>query len=136
MKDKVVLSAWITGLLLLISMLWILSGPLQTNYLLRTVNNVFINNNDSRRLSGYVRQKAPGAGLLGYWFSMHNSENKMFVFTVFQDGILVPVGAIVSANGLVEELIPLSAHATQIFDRLPERILQIYVSRIEEGGRE
>jgi hypothetical protein len=135
MKDKVILFAWITGLLLLISMLWILTGPLQTNYLLRTVNNVFTNNNDTRRLSAYVRQKVPRAGLFGYWFSMHNSQDKMFVFTVFQDGILIPIGAVVSANGTVEEIMPLSAHAVQTFSRLPDSILQIYVSRIE-GDRE
>jgi hypothetical protein len=140
MRDNIILLTWIIGFLLLISMLWILTGPLQTNYLLRTVNNVFINNNDSRRLSGYVRQKAPKAGLLGYWFSMHNSQNKIFVFTVFQDGMLAPIGAIVSPDGTVEEMMPLSAHAVQIFNRLPDSILQIYVSRIEvssmQGGRE
>jgi len=135
MRDKAVLFGWIAGLLLLLSLIWIITQPLQTYYLLRTVNSVFINNNDSRRLSSHIRHKNTNAGLLGYWFSMRNSDNQMFVFTVFQNGILVPLGAIVSANGTIEEVIPLSAHAVQAFDALPESILQMYVSRIENAAR-
>jgi len=135
MKDKAILLTWIIGLLLLFSIFWILTEPLQTNYLLRTVNNILNNNNDSRRLSAYIRQKPQRAGLFGYWFSMHQSENRMFVFAFFNNGILIPIGAVVSANGIVDEMIPLSAHAVQIFDKLSGSILQMYVSRIE-GERE
>lgn len=131
LKDKAVLLGWIAGLLLLISLLWIFAAPLQTYYLLRTVNSLFIGNNDSRRVSAHIPQKQGKAGLLGYWFSMYNSEDKMLVFMVFQDGIMIPLGAIVSANGRVEEIIPLSAHAVQAFDALPQSILQMYTVRIE-----
>jgi hypothetical protein len=131
MKDKAILLGWITGLLLFISMLWIFTQPLQTNYLLRSINNVFINNNDSRRLSAFYQQKSANAGILGYWYSMYNSTDKMFVFAAFQDGILIPLGAIVTDKGSVDEVIPLSAHAVQIFNTLPNSILQMYVSRIE-----
>ena len=135
MKDKAILLAWIAGLLLLISLLWILTSPIQTNYLLRTINNVFISDNDSRRLSSYLRQKESKPGLLGYWFSMSNTANQMFVFAVFQNGILVPLGAIVSEEGTVEEVIPLSAHARQVFGELPDSILKLYISRIEKGAQ-
>ena len=136
LKDKLILLAWITGLLLLISCLWILTLPLQTNYLLRTVNNVLTDNNDSRRLSVYIAGKGSNPGLFGYWYSMHNSSDLMFVFTVFQNGILVPLGAVVSANGNVLELIPLSEHSVQIFDRLPQSVIQMYVRRIEGSAME
>jgi len=133
-KDKTIFLGWITGLLALIALLWILTQPLQTYYLLRTVNNVFIASSDSRRLTAYAGQKEK-AGLLGYWYSMYNYDGKMFVFAVFRDGILIPLGAIVSANGKVEEIIPLSAHAVQTFDSLSESILKIYVTRIEAAAR-
>ena len=139
MKDKAILLAWIAGLLLLISLLWILTQPLQTNYLLRTINNVLSNNSDSRRLSSFLRKKAEEPGLFGYWYSLNNSTDQMFVFTVFQNGILIPLGAIVSDNGAVKEIIPLSAHAKQTFAALPGSILQMYVNRIEgtsHGGEE
>ncbi|MCL2442442.1 MAG: hypothetical protein FWD13_03140 [Treponema sp.] len=135
LKDRGILLAWITGLLLLISLIWILTQPLHTNNLMRTVNNVLINNNDSRRLSAFIKQKAGKANLLGYWYSINNSSDKMFVFTFFQDGVLVPLGAIVAANGTVEEIIPLSAHAVQVFSALPESILQMYINRIEATAR-
>ena len=135
-KDKAILFGWITGLLIIISLIWNFSQPLQTYYLLRTVNNVFINNDDSRRVSAFLPKKSRKAGLLGYWYTMHNSQDQMFVFAVFKDGILVPLGAVVSANMSVREIIPLSAHAVQIFDSLPQSILQIYIRRIESMAGE
>jgi len=130
-KDKILLFGWIVGLLTVISLIWNFSQPVQAYYLQRTVNNVFINNDDSRRLASYIQNKTGKADLLGFWFSMHNSTDMMFVFSILQDGILVPLGAIVSDNGTLREIIPLSAHAVQIFDNLPESILQMYVNRIE-----
>jgi len=133
MKDKAILLGWITGLLLLISVLWISVQSVHAFNVLRAVNGVFINNDDSRRVSKYIHVKAGKAELLGYWYSM-NSTDKMFVFTVFKDGILVPLGAIVSSDGTVSEILPLSAHAVQIFEGLPKSILKMYTGRIEEAA--
>jgi hypothetical protein len=135
MKDKAILLGWIAGLLLLISVLWISTQSAVAFNLMRTVNNVLINNDDSRRVSEFVKTKAGKTEALGYWYKMYNSTNKMFVFTAFQDGILVPLGAIVSPNGDVGEILPLSAHAVQIFDTMPKSILQMYVNRIEDAAR-
>jgi len=135
LKDRLILFGWIAGLLILTSLIWISSRQLQANYLLRSVNNVLLNSDDSRRLSAYIPDKPGKAGLLGYWYSMRNSSDTMFVFTIFQDGILVPFGAIVSDNGSVSEVIPLSAHAVQAFDNLPRSIVQMYVTRIEAVAR-
>jgi hypothetical protein len=131
LKDKAILLGWIFGLLMIISVIWIISQPAHAFNLLRTVNNVFINNNDSRRISKYIPIKRGKANPLGYLYSMYNSSEFFFVFTVFQDGILVPLGAVISDNGSVEEIIPLSAHAVQIFDKIPISILQIHIRRIE-----
>jgi len=132
LKDKAILLGWIMGLLLLISLLIIFTVPVQTYYLLRNINNVFINNNDTRRLTAHIHQKPGKAEPFGYWFSMLNSEKRMFVFSFFKDGILIPLGAVVSADGAVEEVIPLSAHAVQAFESLPESLIQMYVRRIEK----
>ena len=132
LKDKAILLGWIMGLLLLISLLIIFTVPVQTYYLLRNINNVFINNNDTRRLTAHIKQKPGKAEPFGYWFSMLNSEKRMFVFSFFKDGILIPLGAVVSDDGAVEEVIPLSAHAVQAFEVLPESLIQMYVRRIEK----
>jgi len=134
LRDKAVLLGWIAGVLMLISLIWILSQPLQAHYLLKAINYVFINNNDERRVINYIQKKPGKTGLMGYWYSMYNTNDNMFVFTVFKDGILVPFGAIVSDNGNVQEIIPLSAHAVQIFDNLSQSILQMYVRRIEAAA--
>jgi hypothetical protein len=134
LKDKAILSGWIAGLLLLISIIWIVSQTMQANFLMRSINNVLINNNDSRRVLAFIQKNPVKPGLLGYWYSINNSTNQMFVFTVFKDGILVPLGAIVSSDNEVEEVIPLSSHAVQIFDNIPQRVLQVYITRIESMG--
>ena len=136
LKDKIILFSWIAGLLIIISLFWILTQGVQTRYLLRTVNNVFINNDDPRRVSAFIPKKSGNAGstdLMGYWYSLSNSQDLFFVFTVFQDGILIPLGAVVS-SGFVIDVIPLSAHAEQVFSKIPQSILQMYIRRIEMEG--
>jgi len=134
MKDKAILLGWAAGLLMLISILWILTQQVQAFYLLRTINNVLTTNNDSRIVTRSLQTKAGKAETLGYWYLMYNSTDKMFVFTVFQDGILIPLGAIVSSNGTVDEILPLSAHAVQIFNTMPKSVLQTYIKRIEDAA--
>jgi len=134
MKDKLILLGWIAGLLLLISVIWFFVQPALTFNLMRTVNNVLINNNDPRRVSSYLQTKSGKAEIFGYWYTIYNSTNKLFVFTTFRDGILVPLGAVVSSNGAVSEIMPLSAHAAQIFDAMPKSVLQMYVDRIEDAA--
>lgn len=135
LKDKAILFGWIAGLLTIISVIWIFFAPVQSRYLLRTVNNVFINNNDSRRVAAIIPNRKGKADIMGYWYAMNNSTDKMFVFTVFQDGILIPLGAIISENNIVTEVIPLSAHAEQVYDNLIQNILNIYIARIEEAAK-
>jgi hypothetical protein len=134
MKDKLILFGWIAGLLLLASVILFFSQPALAFNLMRSVNNVFIHNNDSRRLSAYLPAKTGKAEVFGYWYTMYNSANKMFVFTTFQDGILVPLGAVVTPHGDVDEVLPLSAHAEQIFDAMPKSVLQMYIYRIQDAA--
>jgi len=131
-REKAVILCWITLLLIIISVIFIFSNTLLTTHLLKSINNVFINNDDSRRASEFLHKKTDKTGLLGYWYSMRNSTNQLFVFTLFQNGILVPLGAEVSSDGNVKEIIPLSAHAVQIYDNIPNSILNIYISKIEK----
>ena len=132
LRFKALYTGWILGLLLLISLFWIFSQRPQMYNLMRTVNNVFINNNDSRRITSHLQVKNQGSGILGYWYFINYSSDKLFVFTLFRDGILLPLGAVVSADGIVNEVIPLSAHAEQVFDDIPESILKMYIKRIED----
>jgi hypothetical protein len=131
MKDKAIIFGWVVGLLFLLSLLWILSQPLQKYYLLRSINSVLISNGDPRRISEYKGFNNEKTGLFGYWFLIYDSNDKMFAFAAFQDGILVPLGAVVSSDGSVGDIIPLSAHAEQAVGKLPMSVLQAYITRIE-----
>jgi len=138
-KDKAVLFAWIIGLLLLLSILWFFTQPVQSSYLMKSANNVLNNNNHIRneqqlRLSQSISIKSDKSSLFGYWYSIYNSTEIMFIFPVFRDGVLVPLGAIISDEGKVDEILPLSAHAVHIFNALPDSVLQMYTARIESAA--
>jgi len=133
-KDIAILSGWIAGLLFLIALIWILTQPLQAYHLLRAVNGSLTASGDSHRVTRYINQGGKRADIFGYWYSMYDSTDKMFVFSVFQDGILVPLGAVVSDNGSVDDVIPLSAHAIQVFEKIPKSIINMYTARIEAAS--
>jgi hypothetical protein len=134
LKDKAILLGWVAGIFIIISIIWSGTQRIQTHNILRAVNNVFINNDDSRRLSAYIPVNTDKAEMMGYWYSFYDSKEMMFVFNFFLDGILIPLGAVVSVDGNVIEVIPLSAHAVQVFNDLPQNILQIYIKRIEAAS--
>jgi hypothetical protein len=139
-KNKAVSFCWIAGLLILIALLWILTQPLMARYLLRTVNRAFISTGQPHRIASYLAQNRENSSLFGYWYSMANTQDRMFVSALIRDGILVPLGVIVSPEGDVKEMVPLSAHAVQIMDELPDKIQQMHSARIEavvknNGGR-
>jgi hypothetical protein len=134
-RDRAILGGWIAGFLIVCALIWNLTRPLQTRYLLRTVNRVFIDIGDSRRISSPLARQGGKPVPMGYWFSMLESADRMFVFGVMQDGILIPCGAIVSLEGKVKEIIPLSGHARQILHTFPAGIMGLYIRRIEAAGR-
>ena len=135
-KSNLTIICWITGLLLIISVFLIITQSVNEKYLMRTANNIFISREDPRRIIEFTAQNKKNSGgvdLMGYWYNLFNSQDKFFIFTVIQDGILIPLGAVVS-NGYVIEVIPLSAHAEQIYDNLPQSILDMYIRRIENSA--
>ena len=134
-KDSAVFFGWIAGLLIIISLAWFLTQSVQSRNLLRTVNRMFVTTGQPHRLASHLTMNAKNSFLLGYWFTMHNSTDRMFVFAPVRDGILVPLGARVTANGEVEEIIPLSSHAMQTMENLPKSVLQMYIVRIESAAK-
>jgi len=133
-KDKAILTGWILGLLLFICLLWVLTQPLQSHYLLRSVNKIFSAAGDSRVLRAPLTKNMEKPPLFGYWYSMVNTTDRLFVFAFFQDGILVPFGATVSSNGKVEDVTPLGAHARKKAESISENVMRLYTRRIETAS--
>ncbi|MDR2477913.1 MAG: hypothetical protein LBD48_01220 [Treponema sp.] len=131
LKDRAFFGGWIAGLVIIGALVWSLTQPLRTNHMLRAVNKMFAVSGDQRRLAAPRPGLSAGTLPLGRWYSFLESKSLLLVFTIMRDGILVPCGAQVSPEGIVEEIIPLGVHARQVFDRLPNGLVQIYVSRIE-----
>jgi hypothetical protein len=134
-KNKAISFCWIACLLILIALLWILTQPLMAYYLLRTVNRTFIKTGQPYRIASSLAQNRENSSLWGYWYSLANTQDSIIVFAFMRDGILVPLGGIVSPEGDVKEMIPLSAHAAQVMDELPINIQQMYVARIEKDAK-
>jgi hypothetical protein len=55
----------------------------------------------------------------------------MLIFPLLSGEAALPVGALLDGQGKVDRLIPLGNHGRQIFDRVPQGILKIYIHRIE-----
>ena len=134
-KDKLILAAWLFGLLAIITMLWVLTQPVQARAIQHVVNRTFTVNGDARQLSAHISRPANKYATLGYWFSVSNSEDLFFIFGIMHDGILIPCGAEVGTDGKVREIIPLNSHAKQSFANLPASVVQMHKSRIEAGKK-
>jgi hypothetical protein len=89
-KARLVFLVWITGLFAALALLWFLTQPVQQRCLLRAVNSVFIAAGDQRRIISPAA--APNGGPPGFWYSMMDSKDRLFVFGIIQDGILIPCG--------------------------------------------
>ncbi|MDR2433530.1 MAG: hypothetical protein LBD47_03050 [Treponema sp.] len=134
LKDRAIFLAWIAGILLAGMLLWSLTQSFQARGLLRAVNKMFISLDDSRRLSAPLGRRPISTNPMGVWYSMLDPEANMFVFAIMWDGILIPCGALVSPEGKVAELLPLTEYARRLLDRLPQSVVQMYVRRVEAAA--
>ena len=133
-KDRSLLLAWIAGFMIIGSLVWLLSRPLLTSYLMRSVNQSMAANGIAMHLSTAKSVPPPKQAPMGLWYSVDNSQNLFFVFTIFQDGILSVCGAGLTPENTVTEIIPLSAHARQVFSQISPGVIKLYKSRIENAA--
>ena len=129
-KNAGILAGWIGGILIIGGLFWFLTQPLRANFLMRAVNQVFLRTGTAHRLAAAIPPGKSGRPV-GSWYALANSPDRAVVFSVMADGVLVSFAAIVSEEGTVDALIPLSGHAVQIMDRIPGSALRPYIRRIE-----
>jgi hypothetical protein len=129
---------WIGGLLLIGGLCWLLSAPLRSRLLMKSVNRIFIRAGDSRRLDAAVppSELNPSASRIGFWYGMAFSGegNRAVVFTMTAEGAFFPCLAEINREGKVEEILPLSGHGERVFQGLSPGSIQIYIRRIEGAG--
>jgi len=131
LKDRAILAGWIVGLVLVASLAWSLTFGFRLNVLMRAANRALVAVEDTRRLSEPLPRAFQTREFLGGWYTVAGSDSLFLVFAIMRDGILVPHGAEVSAEGRVLEMVPLGYHARQVADRLPRGLVDVYARRIE-----
>ena len=133
-KDVLIFCAWIASMLLIISLCWFLTRSLRVNLLQSSVNRVFIENGDTRRIlrpdPRDTSVQLPSQIGKGMWFSM-NDGNRVLVFSLIADGIFIPCAAIVDNEGKLQELIPLTSSGNKMLNRISPGIINLYARRIE-----
>jgi hypothetical protein len=131
-----IFAGWIAVLVLAGSFLWGFTQPVRNRILLTSVNRVLAAGTtiEDLRLEQPVSPwRMPGrASQVGTWYTT-TAKAWAVVFPLMTDGIFSPVLGVISAEGTVEALIPLSNHAAAVFSRLPRGALQVYIRRIEAG---
>ena len=135
LKDRGILLGWIIGLVLIASLSWSLSYPFRAAGLMRSTNRILISQDDERRLAAPLSQQFAMPATLGCWYRLANSNSLFFVFAILRDGILIPCGVEISDRGEAVALVPLGSHALKVFDRIPQGLVQVYVSRIESAAK-
>jgi hypothetical protein len=134
LKDRSLFIGWIAGLVILGVLVWTLSRSFLTNDLMRSVNRSMEADGNAMRVS--VTKSLPPFkhAPLGIWYSIRGSNDLLFVFTVFQNGVLSVYGARLTPEYRISEIIPVSAHSRQTFTRLSPGIIEIFTRRIESAA--
>jgi hypothetical protein len=124
---------WVAGLFLVGALGWIFTQPVRTRMLIRSVNRVLADSGEDLRLDAPISPWGmPGRAMQGgSWFTTLDGEDRGIVFPIMSGGIMVSFLGIISPEGTLRSLIPLSRHAEKMWDRLPPEYLRIYVNRIE-----
>jgi hypothetical protein len=127
--------AWIGGIILLGGLLWFFTQPVRNRALIRSVNRILAASEAPWRLEAALSPWGmPGrASQLGTWVTLDDPEVRGVVFPVISDGLLSSCLAVLSPQGQVEALIPLSGHARRTLDSISPGALGIYVRRVEAG---
>ena len=128
LKDTAIFFGWIAGIIIIAGLSWALTQPIRNRFLIRSVNRVLEQSGDSYRL-GELAPLGRSGSLMGTWYTME--EKKAYVFSFIGEGTFFPCAAIITAEGRVEEFIPLSSHGERILSRISPGILKLYARRIE-----
>ena len=142
-KDTLISITWIGGLVLIGGLSWYLTRPLRTNFLMNSIDQALISMGDSRRLEAAVNPENRGTfgplnfgplSTKGHWFSLRGEEDRLLFFTLISDVTFLPCAAILSPEGKVKEIIPLSSRGESALNYVSPVIVRLYIRRIEGGS--
>jgi hypothetical protein len=128
-------AVWIGGLILTGILLWGLTGSLRSQIVAASANKVLERSGISHRLDKATGALGkPGRAMqMGSWFTLRNAGGRAVVFPLMTGPNAAAAMALLSPEGKVESLVPLSTGAIQLFERLPAGVVQLYIRRAEEA---
>jgi hypothetical protein len=134
LRDLGILLGWIAALILAGGLLWVLTQPVRTGLLLRAANRVLAFTQEPYRLESVIPPwGVSGRGSqLGVWYTLVNAEGRGVIFPVIINGSSVSFLAILSPEGSVDSLVPLSGNSVKAFTELSPAVRGMYIRRIEE----
>jgi hypothetical protein len=134
-KNTGIVLAWIAGSLFFGWLLFFLTRSLQGDMFIQAVNKTLSQTEETRR----VEKNLLGRTSLGNWHRFVGAngevEGKALLFSIFDNGIMVPCIAFVPAGGENAgkiEILPLNNHARAVFPHIHQGELDIYRRRIEK----
>jgi hypothetical protein len=130
-KDKLIFLGWIAGLVLVISLIWSFSFPYRATRLMRSANRALAAIEDKRQISAILPRQHARPALLGCWYSLKESDSIFYIFVIMREGVFVPCGVEINKDGKAVDIVPLGGHARQVFIRIPQGLVQVYIQRIE-----
>jgi hypothetical protein len=131
-KELGVLGGWLLGILLLGGLVWYGTQDARIRRMIRSVNMVLEAREDPRRLQAPLFPRLIPEQ--GSWFSLIGTQGKAVVFSVIAKGTFLPFAAMISPEGEVEELIPLTGNSIRMADCLSPETIAIYIRRIEAAA--
>jgi hypothetical protein len=132
-KNIGILAAWIAGIILFGWFLLFFTQSVRNDRLMRSVNTVLSLSGDTRQLERSTSKTRENLGInkFGIWYTVADSDERVIVFTIMNDGISIPCIAIIdNDNGI--EILPLNSYAKSVYEDIPKGRLDIYIRRIEK----
>jgi hypothetical protein len=129
LKDLGVFIGWLMGIFLLGGLLWYGTQHARANVMIRSVNTVLDALDDPRRLKDPLSFRSIQEQ--GGRFSLVGTNGRAVVFSIITEGTFVPFVAMISPEGKVEELVPLTDNPGYVWERLTPGTITIHTRRIE-----
>ena len=132
-KDKLIFSAWILGIILISGITWHLTVSVRTNFLRIAVNQVFEQYGGNLRLG----DQKNGVNYFSLTDHMGFSDlGTVYIFSFFTDGLSFPCAAIIGRDGRIQNFIALNPQGQKYLMDASVGLIAMYTRRIEGSSYE
>ena len=141
LKDKLIFSAWILGIILLAGISWHLTQNARVHFLRIAVNQVLELYSDNLRVGELMDTSINLQSGTGTYFYLTNTEGtfmsgSVYIFSFMAEAVSFPCAAIIDRDGRVREYIALNPQGKSYLLEASSGLLAMYTRRIEGNNNE